>query len=240
MFSHRLLRLVDSLLATREPDLARVTPVEDNQSSPSPTDRHHYHDISLQSGNFVNSTSLQETSQCSSNGHGHESSSIQSDSSLYFAKPPAVTEIASNLQASLPRARRSPDVSSLNSGSSKTTEEEDTIATAKQLEKKDPTSACNVKSPVSVSSADSESGISSISSFMDVGLPPVTTTPFAPVKGCHTEVGLPEVPLSKSGHRRWTSAPAELQELYKQFYRQHMLKLDGLQAPAESISVCWV
>ncbi|XP_014484204.1 PREDICTED: uncharacterized protein LOC106749347 [Dinoponera quadriceps] len=235
----RLLRLVDSLLATREPDLARVTPVEDNGSSPSPTERHHYHDVSasLQSGNFVNSTTLQEAGHIGGD-HRNESSIAQGDSgSSCFVKN---SEMNASLQATLPRTRRSPDAASWNSGSSKTTEEEDTTALAtsspKQLEKKEPT--CKAKSPVSVSSAESESGFSSISSFQEVGLP--STSSIRPIKGCHTEVGLPEVPLDKTRHRRWTSTPAELQALYKLLYSQHRGSFGGSQATTESVSVCWV
>ncbi|EFN83235.1 hypothetical protein EAI_05749 [Harpegnathos saltator] len=234
----RLLRLVDSLLATREPDLARVTPIEDNGSSPSPTERHHYHDVSasLQSGNFVNSTSLQESSHVAID-RGNESSIAQGDSAgSCFVKTP---EMSASLQATLPRTRRSPDAASWNSSSSsKATEEEDTVAAAspKQLEKKEP--PCKAKSPVSVSSAESESGFSSISSFQEVGLPSASS--IRPIKGCHTEVGLPEVPLDKTRHRRWTSTPAELQALYKLLYSQHRGSFGGTQATSESVSVCWV
>lgn len=241
-YYRRLLRLVDSLLATREPDLARVTPVEDNGPSPSPTERHHYHDVSasLQSGNFVNSTALQEASHVVAE-RGDDSGIAQSDpGSSCFAK---TSEMNASLQASLPRTRRSPDAASWNSSSSsnsKTTEEEDASVLAapspKQLEKKEP--SCKAKSPVSVSSAESESGFSSISSFQEVGLP--STSSIRPIKGCHTEVGLPEVPLDKTRHRRWTSTPAELQALYKLLYSQHRGSFGGSQATSESVSVCWV
>ncbi|XP_032670272.1 uncharacterized protein LOC116843713 isoform X2 [Odontomachus brunneus] len=240
--AYRLLRLVDSLLATREPDLARVTPVEDNGSSPSPTERHHYHDVSvtLQSGNFVNSTTLQEAGHVGTE-RGNESNLVQTGDSGSSCYAKTAVEVNASLQAtSLPRTRRSPDTTSWNSSSSKTTEEEDTAALAapssKQLEKKE--STCKAKSPVSVSSAESESGFSSISSFQEVGLP--STSSIRPIKGCHTEVGLPEVPLDKTRHRRWTSTPAELQALYKLLYSQHRGSFGGSQATSESVSVCWV
>lgn len=233
-----------------------MTPVEDNQSSPCPTDRHLYHDTSSsfgQSGNFANSTSLQEAAD-GGGDRRNESSVIQGDDSgLCFSKSQsAIIASAPNLQAALPAARRSPDVTSLNSSSSssggKGTEEEDAIALAappspkpkKPEKKKEPRPACKAKSPVSVSSAESESGFSSISSFQEVGLPSAAT--ITPVKGCHTEVGLPEVPMDKSRHRRWTSTPAELQALYKLLYGQHHRGSFGgsPQAATESISVCWV
>lgn len=228
------------MLATREPDLARVTPVEDNGSSPSPTERHHghhYHDVSatLQSGGFANSTTLQEAGHVGTE-RGNESNLAQAgdSGSSCYAK-------TAEVNASLPRTRRSPDTTSWNSSSSKTTEEEDTAALAapspKQLEKKEP--SCKAKSPVSVSSAESESGFSSISSFQEVGLP--STSSIRSIKGCHTEVGLPEVPLDKTRHRRWTSTPAELQALYKLLYSQHRGSFGGSQATTtESVSVCWV
>lgn len=267
MFSHRLLRTVESLLAMREPDLARVTPIEDNGSSPSPTVDHRHHDtsLSLPNGNFANSTMLQEATYPPGNGHGNESISNdqQDDSGSGSLIKPPVAEFARNLHAFVPGVRRSPDTASWNSSSSsKTTEEEDTVAlatpsngtsngtptstlsrTAKRLEKRESnpgSSAGRTKvKPASspVSSAEGESGFFSISSFQEVGLPPSTAAPIAPVKGCHTEVGLPEVPLDKTRHRRWSSTPAEIQALFK----QHRASFGGTpQTVTESVSVCWV
>lgn len=267
MFSHRLLRTVESLLAMREPDLARVTPIEDNGSSPSPTVDHRHHDtsLSLPSGNFANSTMLQETTYVPGNDHGNESigSGQQDDSRSASLIKPSVNEFTRNLHAFVPSVRRSPDTTSWNSSSSKTTEEEDTVAlatpsngttsngtpsstlsrTAKRLEKKESspgmlagkTKVKPASSPVS--SAEGESGFFSISSFQEVGLPPSAAVPITPVKGCHTEVGLPEVPLDKARHRRWSSTPAEIQALFK----QHRASFGGSpQTATESVSVCWV
>ncbi|XP_011250831.1 uncharacterized protein LOC105248011 [Camponotus floridanus] len=265
--AYRLLRTVESLLAMREPDLARVTPIEDNGSSPSPTVDHRHHDasLSLPNDNFANSTMLQEATYAPGSGHGNESinNDQQDDRSGNLIKPP-VAEFTRNLHAFVPGVRRSPDTASWNSSSSsKTTEEEDTVAlatpsngttsngtptstlsrTAKRLEKKESnpgnlagkTKVKPASSPVS--SAEGESGFFSISSFQEVGLPPSTAAPVMPVKGCHTEVGLPEVPLDKARHRRWSSTPAEIQALFK----QHRASFGGTpQTVTESVSVCWV
>ncbi|XP_011495325.1 PREDICTED: LOW QUALITY PROTEIN: uncharacterized protein DDB_G0271670 [Ceratosolen solmsi marchali] len=91
------------------------------------------------------------------------------------------------------------------------------------------------KPATSVSSAEDESGFSSMSSFQEVGLPQVAN--LSPIKGgCHTEVGLPEVPLEKIRHRRWSSTPAEFQALFK---RHSGSFASGGQTTAESLSV-WV
>lgn len=246
----------------REPDLARV--IEENGSSPSPTTDHHA-SLSLPSGNFANSTALPEVAvyaaSTGSSGRGNESSGGQPNDSRSsnFAKS-SVAEFTRNLQAFVPSVRRSPDTASWNSSSSKTTEEEDTIAlatpsnettsngtptstlsrAAKRLEKKEPglTGKTKVKPASSpVSSGEGESGFFSISSFQDVGLPSSTLLSITPIKGCHTEVGLPEVPLDKTRHRRWSSTPAEIQALFK----QHRASFGGTpQTATESVSVCWV
>lgn len=264
----RLLRTVESLLTMREPDLARMTPVEENGSSPSPTvDHHRHHDtsFSLSSSNFVNSTTLPEataSSGCSSSSRGNESSSgHQGDSRSPSLVKTSVTEFARNLQSFMPSVRRSPDTASCNSSSSKTTEEEDIVAltassngvtsngtpistlsrAAKRLEKKESAGLAG-KSKVKpasspVSSAEGESGFFSISSFQEVGLPASAALSSTPIKGCHTEVGLPEVPLDKTRHRRWSSTPAEFQALFK----QHRASFGGTpQTATESVSVCWV
>ncbi|EGI61924.1 hypothetical protein G5I_09827 [Acromyrmex echinatior] len=263
----RLLRTVESLLSMREPDLARMTPVEEN-GSPSPTvDHHRHHDtsFSLSSSNFANSTTLQEatvSSGCSNSSRGNESSSgHQDDSRSSSLVKTSVIEFTRNLQSFVPNVRRSPDTASWNSSSSKTTEEEDILALAassngvtsngtpistlsratKRLEKKESTGLAGkpkVKPASSpVSSAEGESGFFSISSFQEVGLPASATLSITPMKGCHTEVGLPEVPLDKTRHRRWSSTPAEIQALFK----QHRASIGGMpQTTTESVSVCWV
>lgn len=268
MCLYRLLRTVESLLSMREPDLARMTPVEENGSSPSPTvDHHRHHDtsFSLPSGNFANSTTLQEAaaySGCSSSSRGNESiSGQQGDSRSPSLVKTSVTEFTRNLQSFAPSVRRSPDTTSWNSSSSKTTEEEDIVAlaassnaatssgtpistlsrAARRLEKKESTGLAGkpkVKPASSpVSSAEGESGFFSISSFQEVGLPASTALSITPIKGCHTEIGLPEVPLDKTRHRRWSSTPAEIQALFK----QHRASFGGTpQTTTESVSVCWV
>lgn len=246
----------------REPDLARMTPVEEG-SSPSPTvDRHNDTSFSISSGNFANSTILQEAaaySGSSSSNRGNESiSGQQCDSRSPSLVKTSVTEFTRNLQSFVPSVRRSPDTASWNSGSSKTTEEEDVTASsngatsngtpistisraAKRLEKKEstgPGGKTKVKPASSpVSSGEGESGFFSISSFQEVGLPASAALSITPIKGCHTEVGLPEVPLDKTRHRRWSSTPAEIQALFK----QHRASFGGTpQTATESVSVCWV
>ncbi|XP_031781913.1 flocculation protein FLO11 isoform X2 [Nasonia vitripennis] len=92
------------------------------------------------------------------------------------------------------------------------------------------------KPAASVSSAEDESGFSSMSSFQEVGLPHVVAN-LSPIKGgCHTEVGLPEVPIEKTRHRRWSSTPAEFQALFK---RHSGSFASNGQTTAESLSV-WV
>ncbi|XP_015187737.1 PREDICTED: uncharacterized membrane protein DDB_G0293934-like, partial [Polistes dominula] len=93
--------------------------------------------------------------------------------------------------------------------------------------------AVRAKLANSVSSADDESGFSSMSSFQEVGLP---TSPVSPIKGCHTEVGLPEIPIDKVAHRRWSSNPTEIQALIK---RHSATNFTTNQTNNESLSV-WV
>lgn len=249
----------------REPDLARVIPAEDNGSCPSPIPDHHRHheqSLSLSSGNFANSTTLQEvaTVYTGCSGRGNESGNDRAGDrrSLSLVKP-SVAELARNLQVFAPAVRRSPDTASWNSNSSsKTTEEEDTALAAsssngattgtptstlgraaKRLEKREEKLGKTKVKPASspVSSAEGESGFFSISSFQEIGLPSSSALPITPAKGCHTEIGLPEVPLDKARHRRWSSTPAEIQALFK----QHRASFGGTsQTTGESVSVCWV
>ncbi|CAK9833478.1 hypothetical protein ANTRET_LOCUS10155 [Anthophora retusa] len=266
----RLMRTVQSLLAMREPELIRIS-LDNNDSSPSPIDHHHnnnnnnhHNEVSLstQNGSFVNSTPLQEGTgynRRSSCYRGNESSNTDNDSRTCFLKSSSNTmDVDRNLQSLLPGVRRSLDATSLNSGSSKTTEEEDglpnnnsfnvsmsenegifTCTTSstpnkrvRKVEKKEKEKSLKSKPAASVSSVEDESGFSSMSSFPEIGLP--NTLPISPVRGCHTEVGLPEVPLEKAKHRRWSSTPAEIQALFKQ-----RNSFTASQTTAESLSV-WV
>ncbi|XP_035730921.1 uncharacterized protein LOC118445478 [Vespa mandarinia] len=86
----------------------------------------------------------------------------------------------------------------------------------------------------SVSSAEDESGFSSMSSFQEVGLP---TSPITPIKGCHTEVGLPEIPIQKVPRRRWSSTANEIQALIKR--HSSAANFPTAQTNSESLSV-WV
>ncbi|KAG7189496.1 hypothetical protein KM043_017190 [Ampulex compressa] len=254
----RLMRTVQSLLSMREPDLARITPTEDG-SSPSPVEAHHHEaSLPLQTDSFVNSTTLQDAAYvgCSSSDRGNESSSTEGDNRTCFPKSLRnSTEVDRNLQNLLPGVRRSLDSTSLNSGSSKATEEElretmngsiverdrmfvgtptsTPVRRTKKVDKKEPGRSSRSKPTASVSSAEDESGFSSMSSFQEVGLP--TVLPISPIKGCHTEIGLPEVPLEKTRHRRWSSTPAEMQA----FFKQHRATFSTSQATTESLSV-WV
>jgi len=111
---------------------------------------------------------------------------------------------------------------------------------AKRLDKREEKLSKSKVKPSSspVSSAEGESGFFSISSFQEIGLPSSSSAlPITSAKGCHTEVGLPEVPLDKARHRRWSSTPAEIQALFK----QHRASFGGTpQSTGESVSVCWV
>ncbi|XP_003702840.1 uncharacterized protein LOC100877540 [Megachile rotundata] len=261
----RLMRTVQSLLAMKEPDLARISPVGNNESSPSPVDRHrhnnHHESLTLQNNSFANSTSLQENSDYKRHSicdRGNESSGTDNDSRTCFLKSPNGVEVDRNLQNLLPGVRRSIDATSLNSGSSKTTEEEDglphntsfnvslpehdgifmctptstPVRRSRKVEKKEKEKCSKSKPAASVSSVEDESGFSSMSSFQEIGLP--GTLPISPIRGCHTEVGLPEVPLEKARHRRWSSTPVEIQALFKQ-----RNSFTTSQTTTESLSV-WV
>ncbi|KZC05670.1 PREDICTED: uncharacterized protein LOC107194019 [Dufourea novaeangliae] len=265
----RLMRTVQSLLAMREPDLARIASVDNSESSPSPVDhlRHnnnHHNEVSLplQNSSFVNSTTLQEAvsyTRRRSCDRGNETRVTDSDSRMCFIKSSShVVEADRSLQNLLPGVRRSIDATSLNSGSSKTTEEEDCLQIINPLNGSlpehdgtfmfTPTSTPNKctrkvekrkerysksKPAASVSSVEDESGFSSMSSFQEIGLP--SALPISPIRGCHTEIGLPEVPLEKARHRRWSSTPIEIKALLK----QHRSSFTSSQTTAESLSV-WV
>ncbi|XP_029052743.1 uncharacterized protein LOC114880656 [Osmia bicornis bicornis] len=263
----RLMRTVQSLLAMKEPDLVRISSMENNESSPSPIDHHrhnnHHNEVSLsQSNSFVNSTSLQDASGYKRHSvcdRGNESSSTDNDSRTCFLKSSSNSvEVDRNLQNLLPGVRRSIDATSLNSGSSKTTEEDDglprnasfnvsmpehdgifmctptstPIRRTRKVEKKKKEKCSKSKPAASVSSVEDESGFSSMSSFQEIGLP--GALPISPIRGCHTEVGLPEVPLEKARHRRWSSTPIEIQALFKQ-----RNSFTTSQTTTESLSV-WV
>lgn len=182
----RLMRTVQSLMAMREPDLARVTSMQENGSSPSPVDHQNYNDLSLslQSNNFVNSTTLPDVSFVgSSSDRGTESSNEGDCRSLYKSSSSTAETNDNHLTSLLPGARRSLDAASLNSGSSKTTEEDEVLPTAnnyvdsiakreffgsdsrrvKKVEKD--VVKIRPKPSNSVSSAEDESGFSSMSSF---------------------------------------------------------------------------
>ncbi|CAL7934874.1 unnamed protein product [Xylocopa violacea] len=265
----RLMRTVQSLLAMREPELARISSIENNDSSPSPIDHHrhnnHHNEVSLtlQNNSLVNSISLQEAAaykRRSSSDRGNESSSTDNDSRTCYSKSSSNTvEINRNLQNLLPGIRRSLDATSLNSGSSKTTEEDDVLPNnnsfnisipdhesvftctpsstpnrrVKKIETKAKEKYSKSKPAASVSSVEDESGFSSMSSFQEIGLP--NALPISPIRGCHTEVGLPEVPLENARHRRWSSTPAEIQALFN----KQRNSFTTSQTTTESLSV-WV
>lgn len=86
-------------------------------------------------------------------------------------------------------------------------------------------------------SADDESGFSSMSSFQDVGIPVSTLLPIN--GGLHTEVGLPEVPLDKNIHRRWASSPIDLQSKLKNYKNGFINNNNNNRAKVEQQSV-WV
>ncbi|XP_071870251.1 uncharacterized protein [Bombus fervidus] len=262
----RLMRTVQSLLSMREPDLARVSSTENNESSPSPVEHHrydnHHNEVSmtLQDGSYVNATCLQEAigyNRCSSYDHGNESNTTDNDSRCLLKSSSNIVEISQSLHDLLPGIRRSLDTTSLNSGSSKTTEEEDLLPNnscynvsisnhkriyvytptstpnrlLRKVEKKDKSSKS--KATASMSSVEDESGFSSLSSFQEIGLPNVL--PISPIRGCHQEVGLPVVPLEKARHRRWSSTPAEI----RAFFKKHRGSFTTSQTTTKSLSV-WV
>lgn len=258
------MRTVQSLLSMREPDLARISSIENNESSLSPIEHHrynnHHNEYQLQDGSYVNASCLQEAigyNRCSSYDHGNESSSTDNDSRCFVKSSSNIVEISRSLHDLLPDIRRSLDTTSLNSGSSKTTEEEDLlpnnncfnvsiskhkhiyvctptstpIRRVRKVEKKDKSSKS--KPTASVSSVEDESGFSSMSSFQEIGLPNVL--PISPIRGCHQEVGLPVVPSEKARHRRWSSTPAEI----RAFFNKHRGSFTASQTTTESLSV-WV
>ncbi|XP_012267126.2 uncharacterized protein LOC105692477 [Athalia rosae] len=243
----RLMRTVQSLLATREPDLVRASEGEEN-GSPSPSCDH---EMSLPT-NFANSTSLHDSSFSACSSSDRASSRTDHDTSFNFRK----VSSESNGSCLMPGVRRSLDATSLHSGSSKTTEtteEEDPgprslltgvlerefsgTPSSTPIRRKKPSEPdvpiFKPKPTASVSSAEDESGFSSMSSFQDVGLPAAPS----PIKGCHTEVGLPEVPINKVRHRRWSSTPAEMQALLN---GRHNASFAGAKTTSEALKVLWV
>lgn len=228
----RLLRTVQSLLATREPDLARVSEPEDCRLSGSPPPLPNF----AATCNSVTGIAASTTTTTTTTTTGNEKSE--------------------NVNCLLPGARRSLDATSIHSSgsSSKTTEttEEDEpglldrefppalqSSTPNRKSNKnsssEPEPRFKPKPPASVSSAEDESGFSSMSSFQDVGLPPAPS----PVKGCHTEIGLPDVPAPKVRHRRWSSTPAaEIQALLNA--RAHNSSFANPNPPSEALKVLWV
>ncbi|KAK0180714.1 hypothetical protein PV327_003070 [Microctonus hyperodae] len=64
---------------------------------------------------------------------------------------------------------------------------------------------------------EDESGISSRNSFHDVGLPVGPTLDSSINSGRHSQIGLPELSLDRINHRRWSSTPAEIQNLFKKY-----------------------
>ncbi|XP_033187014.1 uncharacterized protein LOC117155282 [Bombus vancouverensis nearcticus] len=259
----RLMRTVQSLLLMREPDLTRISSIENNGSSPSPIEDHRYNNhhnevsVTLQDGSYVNPTCLQGAIGYSSYDHGTESSSTDNDSRSFVKTSSNIVEVSQSLRDLLPGIRRSVDTTSLNSGSSKTTEEEDllpnnnclnvSISNHKHIYVCTPTSTPNrrvrkvekkekppkSKPTDSVSSVEDESGFSSMSSFQEIGLPNIL--PISPIRGCHQEVGLPVVPLEKARHRRWSSTPAEI----RAFFNKHRSSFTASRTTTESLSV-WV
>nr|XP_033336414.1 uncharacterized protein LOC117226311 [Megalopta genalis] len=261
-----LMRTAQTLLATREPDLARITPVDNTDSSPSPVDydQHngHHNEMpqSLQNNSFVNSTAAQGKAKYSrrrSNDHGR---GAESDDRPCLGKSLChMTGIDLSLENLPPSGRMSIDATSVNSGSSKTTEEEDAVPVngtcnvplqqhtvtfalaptstpnkpTANIEKKEKDRCPKTKQPASVCSVEDESGFSSFNSFQEIGLP--GALPISPIRGYHTEIGLPEVPLDKARHRRWSSIPVEVRALLK----QHRRSFATTQTNAESLSV-WV
>lgn len=113
------------------------------------------------------------------------------------------------------------------SDKSKPTEKPERADGGGSTEKRELLGHSKPKSMMSVSSAEDESGFSSLNSFQEVGIPA------SPAKGCHTEVGLPVVPLERIRNRRWSSTHAEFQSLL----RQH--RNFGSSGANESLSV-WV
>ena len=111
---------------------------------------------------------------------------------------------------------------------------------AKKTEKKHSSTArwlfSKMLPATSPSSAEEESGFSSLNSFHEVGLPHPFSTPLSPIKGCHTEIGLPQIPHDSIPHRRWSSTPAEMKSMFQR-HNNHYNQIG--KANPESLSV-WV
>lgn len=213
----RLLRNVESLLVMRHPDLAIVS-----------------------SSSFSSTLSSASSSSCASSTHEHaiddDNNNISATQFHDNTKLVNSTLIAHSPTADDEKSFRSLNSTFLNSEISKTIEEKDkkknsplsaisrqlfrqtgssTPKTkAKKLVKDDRLAMLKDDKSHNVNCPDDESGFSSMNSFHDVGLP-MPTSALSPIKGCHTEIGLPQVPLDKTNHRRWSSTPVELQTLLK-------------------------
>lgn len=189
------MRTVQSLLSMRDPDLMKMSSMDDNASMTLSVDHHHHHhesSLSLQPNNFANSTTLPPDTSSTSfisggSDRGNESSNETDNSTsnrTTLCKNSTSSIDANDNLSLLPRARRSLDATSLNSGSSKTTDDEvltnadnnfvvDSIAkrdffnvesrAMKKIEKDGV--KIRPKPSNSVSSAEDESGFSSMSSF---------------------------------------------------------------------------
>ncbi|KAF3425354.1 hypothetical protein E2986_12526, partial [Frieseomelitta varia] len=230
----RLMRTVQSLLSMREPDLARVSSTETSESSPSPVDHRldgdtHNDEVNLQN-DLRDSARYDRRSSCE-----NESNSTESSTSPKIA----IVEVNENSEDLGKTAEKEVQLSNGNCCNGSTITDHDLVSSAPaststpyKCEKKEEEDKSTPA--VSVSSVEDESGFSSMGS-QEVGL--LNALPISPmIKGCHTEVGLPKVPLGRNRHRKWSSSTmAEIQNLLK---RQRN-SLTTTKVTAESLSV-WV
>ncbi|XP_015125118.1 uncharacterized protein LOC107046907 [Diachasma alloeum] len=231
----RLMRTVESLLAMRHPDLAITSSSSfsstfSSASSSSCASSTHEHTIDDDNNNisltqFHNDIKGANSTLISDGSFIEEELSFRSLNSTFLnaeCKPIEKKE----------DKKKSP-LSSISRQLFKQTGSSTPNSKAKRPVKEDRRTALKDDKTNNINMADDESGFSSMNSFQDVGLP--MTTVLSPIKGCHTEIGLPRVPRDKTNHRRWSSTPVELQTLLKKCSNGFMPNRSNV----ESLSV-WV
>ncbi|XP_011315351.1 uncharacterized protein [Fopius arisanus] len=228
----RLMRTVESLLSMRHPDLAIVSSSSfsstfSSASSSSCASSTHEHAIDDDNNNiasqFHNDSKGANSTLISNCSFIDDELSFGSLNSTFLnAECKTITENEVKINSPLSSISKQlfkQTGSSTPRPKSKKTVKDDRLTTLKD----DKTNNVNCR--------DDESGFSSMNSFQDVGLPTV----LSPIKGCHTEIGLPRVPIDKTKHRRWSSTPVELQTLLKKYTNGFLPNRSNV----ESLSV-WV
>ncbi|XP_063987234.1 uncharacterized protein LOC135167699 [Diachasmimorpha longicaudata] len=227
----RLMRTVDSLLSMRHPDLGTVSSSSSAFSSVSSSScaSSTHENIIDDDNNNISITQFTKAAKGASSTLIRENSSIDDERSIK-----SLNSTFTTAECKITKRNESRKKSSLSSISRQLFKQ--TVSTTPKVKRpvKEPRlTALKDDKANNINCGDDESGFSSMNSFQDVGLP--MTSVLSPMKGCHTEIGLPKIPRDKANHRRWSSTPVELQTLLKKCNNGFMPN----RANAESVSV-WV